>query len=531
MMPALNPRGSDGELPPVGSAMLSYVSYGISVLPIAPGTKKPFSLILPKGQWRAYQQRVPSNDEVRNWINQSQPGMGVGIICGAVSGNLYCLDVDNSGFATYLEALLGPADYHGAWAVRTGSGKLHLYLRSRTTVYTTNIVGNGEKLADIRGDGQGNAGPSYMVAPPSLHPSGEPYRTLCGSPEFVNTVPDAVAVFSKLKDMYVGERAVTSIVSKIEDEENIETGNRNIIRQLEPDGVAEVQLLLSQVKLSRKVRKAITEGAKYGEGMWSGAPTNSEIDHRVIEELRTNGLSVDQIERVFAWSPLGRNCYANTERGNHGRGYLTLSITKIDKKLAEAKAAAQQAAGDNFVVTSVIRIGYEDPLYECVIHCTETETSGVVHLRVPQLMDEHQFKAQVIREMNFLPTVPKSLMGRGFEQFGKLVLKMAGMEAVPQVATTAGHLRGVTLAIINREIDPHQPDDERMVRVGWRNGANAYVRGVAVLQHLQAIIRPAPKPEHVWSVLRAMGGEEEGWKWQSGRREALWILPLGKLDD
>lgn len=529
-MPALDPRGAGGSLPPVGDAMLSYIGYGFSVLPIAPGTKKPFTLILPDGQWRTYQKRPPTAAEIDNWINQSRPGMGVGIICGQVSGGLYCLDVDNAAFATYIESQLSPKDYHGMWAIRTGSGKLHLYLRSKTIVYTTNLVGGGEKLADIRGDGQGNSGPSYMVAPPSLHPSGEAYRTLCGSPEFIAEAPDPLAIFNRLKDMYVGNAAVIRAIADVEDEENVDTGDRSI-RELNADEVARAQQVLSQLKLSRKVRKALTDGAKYGEGMWSTAPTNSEIDYRVIEELRTNNLGVDEIEILFACSPVGRNCYANRDRANHGRGYLTLSITKIDKKLAAAKAASEQAAGDNFVVTSVTRIGYEDPLYECVVLCTETDTKGTVHLRVPQLMNDHEFKAQVIREMNFLPGIPDSLAGRKFETFGKLILRMAGMEAVPQVATTAGHLRGMTLAVINREIDPEKPEDERMMRVGWRNGENAYVRGVAVLQYLQAIIRPAPKPEHVWAVLRAMGGEEEGHRWPTGRREALWVLPLGKLDE
>lgn len=531
MMAAPQSRGAEG--PPISDVFLTYIAYGFSVIPLAPGTKKPHAFVLPKGKWGAYQERIARPDEVETWVNTSAPGLGVGIVCGQISGSLYCLDVDDVEFATYLEGLLQPRDWLGLWVVRTGSDKLHLWVRSRETVYTTNLVGAGRKLADIRGDGnpQLKHGPSYMVAPPSTHPdTGKEYRTLAGSPEFMPTIDNAAAMFNVLRDNFLGNVAITRAVSADTPEQDIDSGDHTILPH-DDNKRAEVESWLATAQLSRKVRKAILEGATYGEGMWSGAPSNSEIDNRIITELRENSWSIAQIEQTFAWSPVGQNCYANKARGNHGRGYLTFSITKIDKRIAEAKQAGEQASGDNFIVTSVVRIGYEDPLYECVVHATATDTKGVVHLRVEQLMDEHQFKKQVMREMNFLPLVPKSLAGRKFEKLGNMIARMAGMEAVPQVATTAGHLRGVTLAVINREIDPHEPDDERMMRVGWRNGTNAYFRGIAVLQHLQAVLRPAPKPESVWAVLRAMGGEEEGWRWTSGRKEALWVLPMGRLEE
>jgi hypothetical protein len=525
MMPALN--GAGGA--PVGEQIMAYLSYGFSCLPIAPGTKKPYGLLLPDGTWKPYQQKAPTPAEVQSWINQ-RPDLGVGIICGPVSGRLACMDVDDPGFATYLEGSLAPKDWHGMWVVRTGSGLLHLYARSHVDVYTTNIVGAGRKLADIRGNGQGHNGPSYMVAPPSAHPHGGHYRTIAGDPQFVPTVSDAAAVFNTLKDMYVGSAAVTQLVSPGVPEDQLDTGDKTIMARDAANG-PEIESWLGGIHISRKVKKAILEGAHFGEGMWSGAPSDSEIDHRIITELREAGFSIQQIEAVFAWSPVGQNCYANTGRSNHGRGYLTSSITKIDRHIAEAKQAATQAAGTNFTVVQVLRVGYEEPVFECTIHCTDTDTRGVAHLRALDLMDEHHFKLQVLKEMNFLPTVPKHHSGRKFEEIGKLIARMAGLEAVPQVATEAGHLRGIVRMLINREVDPIQPEDERMMRFGWRNGTNVYMRGIALLQHLQVLLRPSPRPEKVWAVLRAMGGEEEGWKWTSGRREALWVLPVGTLED
>lgn len=529
-MTAPNVGGSDNG---VHDAMVAYAASGLSVIPLAPQTKKPYGLVLDSGSWAPYQKRIATPDELQKWRNLGASDMGVGIICGQVSGGLYCLDVDHAGFATFLEATLSPYDWHGMWVVRSGSGLLHLYLRSQNPVYTTNIVGNVDaklvKLADVRGDGQGSRGASYMAAPPTVHPSGTAYRTLAGSYEHIKTVPDAFSVFTRLKDLYAGSVTVQNAVADVQSEDDLDTGDKRIVRP-DDDAVAVARERLSQAKLSRKVRKALAEGAKAGEGAWAGAPSNSEIDYRVLQELRANGFSIDDIEVIVATSPLGRNCYANLERGNHGRGYLVFSIGKIDREAAEAKTAAQQAGGDNFVVQTVTRVGYEDPVYECVVLCTDTQTRGTVHLRVPQLMSERQFKEQVMREMNFVPRLPAAFRGPLFEGFGSLVGRMAGQEAVPQAATTTGYLRGAALMVINREIDPNPPDDDRMVRVGWRNGTSAYLRGAAVLQQLQAIIRPAPKPEHLWAVLRAMGGEEEGFRWPSGRRESLWVLPLGQLD-
>src|SRR3982750_1987697 len=99
MMPARRPQWGAGG-PPVLEAMLAYASYGFSVIPILPGTKKPFGLVLPEGRWRKYQQSRATPEEIEQWCSQ-RPDTGVGVVCGEVSGNLYCLDIDDIEFSNF----------------------------------------------------------------------------------------------------------------------------------------------------------------------------------------------------------------------------------------------------------------------------------------------------------------------------------------------------------------------------------------------------------------------------------------------
>jgi hypothetical protein len=58
----------------------------------------------PAGEWRRYQGQPPSRSEVEHWYG---PNTGVGLVCGKTSGNLECLEFDDS--ATY-EAYKGLAE-------------------------------------------------------------------------------------------------------------------------------------------------------------------------------------------------------------------------------------------------------------------------------------------------------------------------------------------------------------------------------------------------------------------------------------
>lgn len=145
-------------------AALFYLRRGWSVLPISPVSKKPLL------DWHDFQQRKPTEQEIDTWWRK-YPAAGVGIITGKVSG-LVVLDVDpdkgadpNYIYRTYPASIIA----------RTGGGGGHFYYQYPEGQYVPNTVGkkDGKPTGyDLRAEG------GYVVAPPSLHPSGRRYEWL-----------------------------------------------------------------------------------------------------------------------------------------------------------------------------------------------------------------------------------------------------------------------------------------------------------------------------------------------------------------
>lgn len=526
MMPAKRPEEGAGES--VLDAMIAYASYGFSVIPIMPKSKRPFGAVLPEGKWRKYQQTRATREEIQGWCNQ-RPDTGVGIVCGEVSGGLYCLDIDDPEFSLYVEAeWANTLEGRGVWIERSGSGKLHLFVRSTEPLLTSVVVGGGRHLADIRGDGSGNHGPSYMVVAPTIHPdTHEPYTLYAGHPEHVGTIKSAAELFDIIRTGFTGAANPNLIVRP---DEGYDTTDQNILAYDQTGWEALQGEINREYRFSRKVKLAMLEGAQAGEGKWSTAPSNSEIDHAVIREMRLLGWDAGKIEQVFAWGPMGNHRYRST-KGTRGRGYVLGSLNKIDQEEANAREASRHAEGTNFRIDKVIRIGYEEPVFE--LHVTVTtppQRKGVARMEVDDLMDEHRFARSLGKSLNFFPIVDRSLEGRKFRKFGSLVLAMAQEESVPQSATVGGHLRATIMAFIVDETSTFVPEDHRQVTLGWRNNGAAYIRGGALLQRLQNIMHPKPKPEDVWKTLRGMGAEEVGHRWPQGRTEAVWTVPVTRTE-
>lgn len=158
--------GADPAVSTVLDAALAYSRLGWSVVPIAPHEKRP---LVP---WTDFQHRTASEAEIRAWFTR-WPDANVGIVTGAVSG-LVVIDIDPHHGG--VESIRRVERDHGALPrtveVETGGGGRHLYFR-----HPGRPVANRVGLApgiDLRADG------GLVVAPPSRHPSGRPYRFVQG---------------------------------------------------------------------------------------------------------------------------------------------------------------------------------------------------------------------------------------------------------------------------------------------------------------------------------------------------------------
>jgi hypothetical protein len=136
------------------------------VLALCPRDKRP---LFP---WEPFQHEAASEAIVRHWFER-WPDANLGIVTGAVSG-LVVLDVDPAhGGAESLAALEAEHDpLPPTIEAVTGGGGWHLYFR-HPGGELRNRAGLRPGL-DLRGDG------GYIVAPPSIHPNGQPYRWRSG---------------------------------------------------------------------------------------------------------------------------------------------------------------------------------------------------------------------------------------------------------------------------------------------------------------------------------------------------------------
>lgn len=137
-------------------AALYYRSLGWSVIPIRPKDKKPAI------KWEQYQSERASAEQIRAWWKK-WPRANVGIVAGSISG-IIVLDVDGPEGRASLEG----KDLPPTTCTTTGSGGAH-YIFKHPGGEVRNFARRLPGL-DLRGDG------GYIVAPPSVHPSGGIYE-------------------------------------------------------------------------------------------------------------------------------------------------------------------------------------------------------------------------------------------------------------------------------------------------------------------------------------------------------------------
>jgi len=221
------------------SYALTYLQRNLSVIPLVYGDKKPAI------EWKEYQGRRSTEDEVKEWFSKLY---NVGIVCGSVSNNLIVIDFDSEDkFKEFYEKL--DKAYPelrdtilNTWMVETGKGR-HVYLRvkmdpgefrekMRTKVRLVEGV-------DIKAEG------GYVVAPPSLHPSGKQYRFInaggVNDPIAEVSYEDFQKILSLLKPAEVAEK-----------EEVVEEEIRRVakLKKLSDDVVEEIVNILRQYYVS-----------------------------------------------------------------------------------------------------------------------------------------------------------------------------------------------------------------------------------------------------------------------------------------
>ncbi|HMT20663.1 MAG TPA: bifunctional DNA primase/polymerase [Promineifilum sp.] len=145
------------------AAAETWLNSGIAVIPVAWRDKRPAV-----SAWREFQTRLPTSDEVRRWFQSRLTNLAV------ITGwrGLTVLDFDQR--AAYdlwrdWSREAAPAARF-SYTVQTSRG-VHVYLFIDEPVPTMR-AGN----IDVKAAG------GYVLAPPSIHPSGTPYRLLSDAP-------------------------------------------------------------------------------------------------------------------------------------------------------------------------------------------------------------------------------------------------------------------------------------------------------------------------------------------------------------
>ena len=152
------------EPTPLQKAAADYIARGLAVIPLRRGKKEPATK-------HGINDWSDNPGQVDVWWGRD-PWFNVGIVTGQPSGGVFAIDLDvhdpaHSGIETLRDWEAAHGKLPETWEQITGSGGRQLFYRASRKVRNS---ANGELGVDVRGDG------GFVVAPPSIHPSGEPYE-------------------------------------------------------------------------------------------------------------------------------------------------------------------------------------------------------------------------------------------------------------------------------------------------------------------------------------------------------------------
>jgi putative DNA primase/helicase len=206
---------------------IALTQLGYSVVPTrADGTKAP------AGDWKRWQKERPTEQHIRAWLGNGHYD-GIGLVCGAVSGNLEMLELEGRAIAEGISARMAEiAEASGLaelWSrIVTGysetspSGGIHFLYRvdgpvagntklARRPATPEELKANPDEklyvLVETRGEG------GYVIIAPSngrTHPSGKPWTILAGGIDTIPTITeddrDALHILARAVDQMPAEQ-------------------------------------------------------------------------------------------------------------------------------------------------------------------------------------------------------------------------------------------------------------------------------------------------------------------------------------
>jgi hypothetical protein len=220
-------------------AALDYAAKGFKVFALAPKTKVP-----PKNSNGFYD--ATSDPEKVRAMWEENPDANIGIATG--HGGVFVVDIDpEKGGRISIEKLRPAAGWPRSLFSKTGSGGMHFFFRSSTPVRSAQNILPG---IDVRGIG------GYVVAPPSVHPSGRVY-------EWATTEEIAEAPQS-LVDFVVSKEKQKKPSGRVTEGETIPVGQRDdtlfrCAAGMRGRGMSEEEIFDVLLKMNRRCEEPLPE--------------------------------------------------------------------------------------------------------------------------------------------------------------------------------------------------------------------------------------------------------------------------------
>lgn len=500
-----------------------YISCGLSVIPILPGTKKPgfaFHLIA----WKRYTREPADDAQLVQWFGgQTADQVGIGVVMGKVSGNVVALDVDHVGFCEALRQV--PQFLRRTWVQESGSGKLHIIVRGAEDWSSSAIKSplDHKLVMDIKGEN------GYILAAPSrfMRPDGVlgTYKVLFGSPENIAAVPDPRALGWRLYRSWSGTSA------------SMPEGKMSIAEPADD---------VERERLDDKIRDTLNGKAQHGvwqDHNWelhypqtrnTGESWNSEVHFVIIQYLVAAMWDNEDIRLLMATYPCGNLVYRREDRPHHGDSMLWADVDKARKYQQSGTEAAADASGVNFEVLSIRKIDYGDELtYDIEAYTAVREQTRRFTARAQDIFGQATFLRLVSSHLDILAELPPQLAGKSYKNFLAKLMHMVETDPVPDEIRVLGYIRGQVCTILGRgnavvEL-PAGPTAAKDFRIGWSANGMIHMRGGTLVYEVGMMSRTPTAPHRIWEALREVGAEQDDQRYTDNTHERLWVIPRQAL--